>query len=307
MMNSPQRWFDAVFVINLARRTDRWESIRGVLARLDLDRFDFEPEPRVFRFDAYADLVDHTGKVNGNLGCTSSHRAVLELIAFHKYERALVLEDDSMIRRVVMPNFLSNFDTITNQLPADWRMLYLGGSYGENPKRRYSSHLIETNAVMTTSSYVINWRQARRMAPDISGIGPIDSLYHKFNREGGCFMAYPRLFVQKPGFSDLTERESENTTSMEDEAHEDMLLTGKWQGHSEPPDTPPKFGRLHGHVQRREISDPRQLNGSQVIVNGTLFTVISIELPAQFPPRPWFRGCPCVYNLTTRVLPQNDT
>ncbi len=295
-MNTPANWFDAVFVINLASRLDRWRSILRELETLGLNR---GQPPYLQRFNAYGGLIDHNGKVNGNLGCTSSHRAVLELIAFNRYDRALVLEDDTVIRPSVMGDLFRHFDAITQQLPPDWRMLYLGGSYGENPKRRHSSHLIETNAVMTTSSYVINWRHARRMAPDISGIGPIDSLYHKFNREPGCFMAYPRLFVQAPGYSDLTERQSENTTSMEDEAHEDMLLEGVWDHANEPTEADAQSGgKFLGKVQRREISEPHQLDGTQVIVNGVLYTVVSIQLPAQFPPRPWFRASPCVYNLT---------
>ncbi len=39
---------------------------------------------------------------NGNMGCTASHRGVLELICHHRWQRTLILEDDFMI--VVPPD-----------------------------------------------------------------------------------------------------------------------------------------------------------------------------------------------------------
>lgn len=300
-MNTPLTWCDAIFVINLAKRTDRWEQSRDELRKIGVHYMNdpgsvrFPHVAQTWRFDAYGDLLDHTGKVNGNVGCTNSHRAVLELIAFHRYERALVLEDDFMLRPALRETFAATFHAVTQELPADFRMLYLGGSYGENPKRRHSPHLIETNAVMTTSSYVIGWQQARRMAPHISGIGPIDSLYHRFNKEPGCFMAYPRFFVQRPGFSDLQECMSENVTSMEDAAHEDMLLEGDWI-EGKPGGANP-ITRFVSKVQRREISDPAQLHGTQVIVEGVTYVVTRLQLPPHFPPAPWFRGEPATYHL----------
>ena len=282
------QWLDRVFLINLEKRQDRFIESMAELQKIGY-RGTFE------RFEAYGDLIDHNGKINGNFGCTSSHRAVLEIIAVNRLNRVLVLEDDFMLRPKLAADFPALFDSITQELPADWRMLYLGGSYGENPKRRFSPHLIETNAVMTTSSYVINWRQARRMAPHISGIGPIDSLYHKFNREPGCFMAYPRLFVQRPSFSDLTERMSENVTSMEDEAHEDMLLTGAWKGPV--PKSPGERGQFVSTINRREVTWPKDLLGTQVIVGSQLFTIVEAVTAPHFPHRPWFRGEPCTYSL----------
>lgn len=297
-MNTPANWLNAVFLINLAKRTDRMEQATVEMRKIDQLNSSVPHWDGIaatfHRFDAYGGLIDHNGKVNGNLGCTNSHRAVLELIAFHRYEKALVIEDDIMLRPSQAETFAANFDAVTRELPDDWKMLYLGGSYGENPKRRYSPHLIETNAVMTTSSYVVGWQQARHMAPHISGIGPIDSLYHRFNKEPGCFMAYPRFFVQRPGYSDLQERDSEHITSMEDAAHEDMLLEGTWENGRPAGHTPALF---RGKVQRREISEPTQLNGTQVIVEGQLYIVTGIQLPVHFPPHSWFRGEWANYSL----------
>ena len=284
-MNTITNWCDAVFVINLAKRLDRLEQSICELSKIGVPA---GTHPKATRFEAYADLIDHNGKPNGNFGCTSSHRALLELIAFHRYNRALVLEDDFMLRPKVEGQLNLIFDAVVRELPDDWRILYLGGSYGENPKRRHSPHLIETNAVMTTSSYIINWRQARHMAPHISGIGPIDSLFHRFNREGGCYMACPRLFVQRPSFSDLTERMAENVTSMEDATHEEMLLDGQVEVLG------PRL-ILNGRLQRRELAAPHDMDGTQVIVEGKLYTILSLQLPQHR--ASWFRDEPVTYIL----------
>lgn len=293
-MNTPASWFDAVFIINLDRRTDRWAQAQREAEKILL------PDSLYQRFSAYGYLVDETANINGNLGCTTSHRAVLEIIAHHHYERALVLEDDFMLRPKrahekrwdMERDFFGLFDAVTQELPCDWKMLYLGGQYAENPKRRYSPHLIETNGVLTTSSYVVGWKQARHMAPHIQGIGPIDNLYHRFNRERGCFMAFPRFFVQRPGLSDLTGRIDENATAMEDEHHEDMLLEGEWQAGYPAGGA---YAVYKSKLNRRELSDPSQLTGTHQIVDGQLYICTAAQLPAH--PRPWFRGERCDYTL----------
>lgn len=282
--------FEKIFVINLAKRTDRWEHFKTQLGRMG--------NPQVERFEAYGDVVDHTGKVNGNCGCTASHRALLELIAFHRWKHVLIFEDDAKVRKEVeddtpqrklVPLDLTRFENLIDYMvteAGDYDMLYLGGSYGENPKRRHSKHVIQTNSVMTTSSYAVTWQQARKMAPYIGGVGPIDSLYHQFNRESKCFMIQPRLFVQYPNFSDLTESQCENETSMTDLAHEEMLIEGKWTMGS----------MLESRLYRRELAAPHDMDGSVVIVEGKPYRIIALDLPDHKPS--WFRGEPVTYQLS---------
>ena len=55
-MPTLNEYFDAVYCINLARRTDRWKHVVEQCKKHTL---------AVERFDAYADVPDHTGKPNG--------------------------------------------------------------------------------------------------------------------------------------------------------------------------------------------------------------------------------------------------
>lgn len=172
------------------------------------------------RFEAHWKPVDHLGKPNGNMGCTSSHRGVLELIAHNRWPRVLVLEDDAMFVDDTWPE---QFDAMVREVPDDWEFLFLGCGYAEDPVARVSGAVIRSGALMTTSSYGITCEMARRMAPHISGIGPIDSLYHEWQRKFPCYVFTPRLMVQRPSFSDLQERMADNSVSMLDRRHEEMV------------------------------------------------------------------------------------
>lgn len=172
------------------------------------------------RFEAHWKPIDHLGKPNGNLGCTSSHRGVLELICHHRWESTLVLEDDAQF---VDDSWPEQFDAMVREVPKDWQFLFLGAGYAEDPIARVSDAVIRAGALMTTSSYGIRYEMARRMAPHISGIGPIDSLYHGWQRKYPTYIFSPRLMVQRAGYSDLQECDSNNGMSMLDRAHEERL------------------------------------------------------------------------------------
>lgn len=206
-------YFDRIFVINLASRTDRRAHAEAELAKLGITKAEW--------FDAYNRPIDHNGKPNGNMGCTASHRAVLEIIAYNKVPRALVLEDDF---EVCVNSPLDWFNGMIKEVPETWEMLYLGGHYGEPPLSRVSQHVIRIGRMLTTSSYGITWQMARKMAPYICGIGPIDSLYGGFHtKDHECYALSPRLFIQYNNFSDLQDRVMDNSLCMLDKRHESMV------------------------------------------------------------------------------------
>lgn len=212
-MDTISSYFDKIFCINLAKRKDRWKH-----AEDQFKRYGFTAE----RFEGYDDVIYQSVR-NGNCGCTASHRALLEIIAYHRWNRVLVLEDDFEVRADFEKNFASMFALMVPEVPQDWDMLYLGGGYAEPPVARVSQHVIKIGRMMTTSSYGITWQMARKMAPYVSGVGPIDCLYSGFLAENRCYIFQPRLMVQYSSFSDLQESDSTNAPSMEDTRHEQMV------------------------------------------------------------------------------------
>lgn len=210
-MNTLNEYFSHIVCIHLPARLDR---AKHALAESDKHNFRFK------FFDAYPaeEFIpsEHGRSSQANAACTASHRAVLEVAAFYKWPRTLILEDDF---EFVVPDANAAFREMIGQVPEDWDMLYLGGSYAEDPKRRVSPHVIHTNGMMTTSSYAVTWRAARKMAPHIYGECPIDSLYHKWNRALKCFCFDPRMAVQMDGISDIQGCFCRNSPSMLDAGH----------------------------------------------------------------------------------------
>lgn len=201
-----------LFVINLAKRTDRLAHFNAMASRIGLTT--------VQRFEGISGLVDHEDRVSGNMGCTASHRALLDMIVAKNWPNAFIFEDDA---EVIYHDFHERWERFSRELPPTWDMLYLGAGYGEPPLARVSPHVIRAGRLLTTSSYGITLAQAKRMAPFISGVGPIDSLYGGFHRDCETYLISPRCVVQTPGYSDLQERDSGNSMSMLDCALEGGL------------------------------------------------------------------------------------
>ena len=199
------QYFDHILCINLGPRTDRWEHVQA-----ECKKHDFTVE----RFEGY--IIDQYPTRDGNTGCTASHRGVLEVVAYHRWNRVLVLEDDF---EVIVPNLNEAFAEAVSELNEEWDFLYLGGSYQSDPQYRHSKHIIRNNGMHTTSSYGITWQAARRIAPAIYGIGPIDTLYADRAKFMRSFTIDPRLMVQMTSYSDLQNRVCENAGSMTDPHH----------------------------------------------------------------------------------------
>lgn len=203
-MKTINEYFDRVFAINLKRRPDRLAHFEEQCAKHNIK---FE------RFEAYDIAFDG----NSNTGCNCSHRAIMEIVAYQKIPRALIFEDDN---EFVYEDTQERFSKAIAEVPGDWSWLWLGGSYGSEPKGRISEHVMEIDTMMTTSSYAVTWQTAREVAPWISGPAGIDSLYHGFTQRMKAYSLVPRLCVQYTNVSDIQHRVMDNRTSMEDPHHE---------------------------------------------------------------------------------------
>lgn len=211
MISPINTYFDHVYYINLESRPDK-----RLLCEDQFSKHGIIAE----RFIGHDTCLDDKVYGRGNVGCTASHRGVLELICHNRFKRTLILEDDFLIRSV---RFNTMFETMSPFVPLDWDMLYLGGHYGEAPTGRINDFVIHHRHMLTTSSYGVTLEQARRMVIHISGVGPIDSLYYQFHENNKCYIFQPRLMVQRPCFSDIQQRECDNQQCMEDISHESMV------------------------------------------------------------------------------------
>lgn len=286
-MTPLEDYFDRIYCLTLRRRNDRREQAESLFNELGLDSSSIK---WVYGPDR---PVDHNGQPSGNTGCTAGHRMILDDIVVDGVERALVFEDDAAIAPVSpenMSEFVNpqrQFDLMVGEVPMDWDMLYLGGQFGSNPLYRVSGHVIRFNTMLTTSSYGVTWQMAAKMAPHISGVGPIDSLYSGFQASSNCYVFEPRLFVQRPGRSDLTDRDDDNRACMVDRRHVEMLIDGEWR--------PGSTELLDSKLFRRELACQTDMNGEEVIVGRKTYLVRGVEVPNH--PPPWYRNEPVTYLL----------
>lgn len=85
-----QDFFDCIYVINLASRTDRWAEIREQFQRIGLA----PDHPKVLRFDAVRPEDSGPFPSIGARGCFMSHLGVLKHAQSAGFQRILILEDD---------------------------------------------------------------------------------------------------------------------------------------------------------------------------------------------------------------------
>ncbi|MGB7329502.1 MAG: glycosyltransferase family 25 protein [Rubripirellula sp.] len=119
--------FERVFVVNLRRRTDRWQRF---LESIPADWPFAKPE----RFEAIdgenVPCPDWWNGGSGAWGCYRSHLAALESCLNEGVESALVLEDDAHF----LPEFSKRAMRFSSHLPDDWALVYLGGQHIESIK-----------------------------------------------------------------------------------------------------------------------------------------------------------------------------
>ncbi|WP_276482064.1 glycosyltransferase family 25 protein [Paraflavitalea pollutisoli] len=126
-------YFDKIYILTLPRLTDRIASFTRELEGLNYEIFygvdkeavDFTDlkERGVYDSGAYKDVYKKRAEMSmGMLCCSLGHVRIYESIIFNNYKRVLILEDDAF---PILEN-LARFAAISEALPVDWEVFYLG-------------------------------------------------------------------------------------------------------------------------------------------------------------------------------------
>ncbi|MFT5573795.1 MAG: hypothetical protein ACI9FR_002731 [Cryomorphaceae bacterium] len=112
---SPVHGIDHAVCINLNHQHDRWATVWNRFTRLGI-------EDKVRRFPAISTPECH------HVGCTLSHRQIIESAQKYGYESVLVFEDDAL--------FLDGFSiflakALEELKKVDWKVFYLGGDHAK--------------------------------------------------------------------------------------------------------------------------------------------------------------------------------
>lgn len=222
----------------------------GVEVEYDTGRV-YTPEEVAARVAQYGLKLDGIPqKPWGQFGTTQAHRMLIRKIVDGPWKRALILEDDFYVlvssdkpewfNAGPAPHpFQERFDYLVKHVPDDWDILYLGGGYGGKPLARINAHCVRADLMLTTSSYGItksyatlwsdrvdsaetasgNWNGVRYM----SYPGAIDCLLSTWAKEFKHYVIQPRMIIQRPDYSDATQRQESYLFSMTDGNHEAMV------------------------------------------------------------------------------------
>jgi GR25 family glycosyltransferase involved in LPS biosynthesis len=192
-----QNFFDHIYVINLDKRPDRWQTIQKQLNLANITK--------AIRFPGIA-------KQPGWAGCYESHLAVLQKIRDIGARNALILEDDAEL----YSDWQLNWRLGKRQVKADWDMLYLGYNLDPvavtEPPQFVTSNMLLLNDALTTHAYAVNQKCLKELITYVeSNIGsgiPIDVVYARHFGHIKAYGIYPMLFHQAAGMSDILGCES---------------------------------------------------------------------------------------------------
>jgi GR25 family glycosyltransferase involved in LPS biosynthesis len=184
------------YLINLDKRTDKLETVTQELNRVGIKNW--------VRFPA-VDTTDGKSTVARHKGCVMSHLSVLNMAP--KKGTFAIFEDDVMFLDGWKHTLLNSM----RQLPDNWDALWLGSTLTQD-LTRYSDNLFILKGGWT--SHAILWNNRNGVVDYIlnraEDAQKIDVFYaDRIQREFNCYITYPMMVGQNPGYSDIIRRETD--------------------------------------------------------------------------------------------------
>lgn len=247
IMNAFWSTIDAVLIINLDERPDKWENIQQELSK-------HVPSKLIHRISAIrgtslkgfnqapwftARSQERVHVIAGASGCTLSHKKALQYAQDNNFFRILILEDDAQFRTPLSEDtaeWLAQFLS----LEMDKGMLYLGCHERPALGRKISTHteeqpkdegtttneLWQINGALATHAYIVDKPLIDillQKLPNEDNIWPwiaqhkaVDEWYHvHLSNYAPIYAVYPNIIWQKPSFSDIGKKEIDYTAKVD--------------------------------------------------------------------------------------------
>lgn len=194
-----------IYVINLERRPDRWNEVQIEMARagiteykrfngIDGQTMDLASMGRVIPVDPRY----HTKEILGHIGCSLSHRGVLQDAILNNADMYAVIEDDIA--------FVENFDTVFDEcmadVPKDWDCIMLGGSHVSRTER-ITTRVIKTWGSYTTHGLLINKSFYEKLLAIWEFSLEVDVAISSLHATNNVYAFNPPLAWQRAGYSDI--------------------------------------------------------------------------------------------------------
>jgi GR25 family glycosyltransferase involved in LPS biosynthesis len=235
-MTSPNHGFwdclDAVLVINLDHRTDRWDEIRNHLTTI-------VPAGKLHRLPAvlgrtlpgYGDApwfrrTKRAGTWGGRAGCMLSHRNALRLARERGWRRVLILEDDARIALPLQGETGRELAAFLERESRDYGVLFLGFTSPRKPVRpllklKNGPTVFQVSGCSTTHAYVVDTCLYDKLLASLPSDDraawawvarhvAIDRWYSlHLDRLTRVAALSPQAVIQGASFSDITERQAD--------------------------------------------------------------------------------------------------
>lgn len=200
-MNNLNDYFERIYCINLAKRSERWESVKKQFLNNNITAIRYE----AIDGNKY-DSVN--GLKPGELGCLLSHLNILKECQKNNIENLLITEDDVQF----CEDFNFKFFEYIKELPK-WDMLYLGANhalcnpYESNPPIKVTEHVYRVIHAYSTHAYAVNKSCYQYLIDHISNLtNPLDVMYSKIQKNLEVYIFRPHLAWQSEGYSDILEK-----------------------------------------------------------------------------------------------------
>lgn len=208
-MHDVNKFFDKIYVLNLAKHKDRWEKVEKRIQRAGINNYvrfegtDGYINPTLHQYQEYTkipfDRVEkkYNRKKIASAGALGNLKSIISIIKdakLKKYQKILLLEDDVIFHK----QFRDLFHDAVTQVP-EWKLLYFGANdpYAKNIDKKLKFYKCSRS---TCGSFAVAidlsvFDELLREAEKIDW--PIDSgaLVSVICRHNNCFTLFPNLII----------------------------------------------------------------------------------------------------------------
>jgi GR25 family glycosyltransferase involved in LPS biosynthesis len=190
-------FFDKIFCLNLESRQDRWEKSCQEFLKHNIHA------ERIYGIDGRKCNTTNLKISKGAFGCLLSQFFVLKYAQHLGLKNFLFLEDDIEFDE----DAINIFNTIKNQIPPDWDMLYLGGNHyiGQNLKK-INKHIYQCESTLSAHAVGFNSKVFEKILYQITNTNyAVDEHYASLHKDIKAYVIIPHIAWQKAGYSNIEE------------------------------------------------------------------------------------------------------
>jgi len=177
-------FFDKIYVVNLAKRTDRMQQAKEQLEKYNIP---FE------RFEAVEDS-------DGAKGLLFTMQMIFQNAINSNYKNILVFEDDLDI---IEPTINEVMEDVIKDLPPKYEIIFLGCQLCRIPTQWYGNNLLNVQSAFATHAAMYSLAGIKKIMSR-NFFFPIDnSIVQQIQPDGNCYATYPILVSQIVTKSDI--------------------------------------------------------------------------------------------------------